>query len=232
MKVTKEHAIKIVELLSHGLVRGLGSQKPGQMCVEAAVCFALDLPHGDNPPCVGFQVRKFKIGLNDKPWSSNAMRALGMRELAVAQLGSNEIDQNEFRDLIWLKLGQQLSPLIFRHMAKIKGNDNEILLAHANKMEKVVTLKEAIKAQKELTKAYAYAYAYAYANAYAYDYGYDYGYGYGYGYDYGYGYGYGYDYGYGYGYGHDAWFTKVAKIGVEVLQQLNSPGCEWLDLCK
>lgn len=24
---------------------------PGHVCVEAAVCLALDLPHGDNPPC-------------------------------------------------------------------------------------------------------------------------------------------------------------------------------------
>ena len=46
---TRDHAIRIVELLSHGLVAGLGKPEPGKMCVEAAVCFALGLPHGGQP---------------------------------------------------------------------------------------------------------------------------------------------------------------------------------------
>lgn len=37
IKPTKEHAVKILDLLSHGLVKGLGEPIPGKMCVEAAV---------------------------------------------------------------------------------------------------------------------------------------------------------------------------------------------------
>jgi hypothetical protein len=47
------------------------------MCVEAAVCYALGLPHSDNPPCVGYAVRQYKIRLNDSNWSSNEARAKG-----------------------------------------------------------------------------------------------------------------------------------------------------------
>jgi hypothetical protein len=48
IKPTRATAVKVIELLSHGLVRGLGKQKPGEMCIEAVVCCALGLPHGDN----------------------------------------------------------------------------------------------------------------------------------------------------------------------------------------
>ena len=58
------------------------------MCVEAAVCYAYDLPHSDKPPCVGNAVREFKIRLNDCNWSSSKARARGMRRIAIAQLGS------------------------------------------------------------------------------------------------------------------------------------------------
>src|SRR5690349_15232890 len=97
MNITRAHAKKVLKLVDKGLVRGLGVQKPGQMCVEAAVCFALGLPHGDNPPCVGSAVRGYKIRLNDSNWSSDKARADGMRRVAIAQLGSDAIDQNEFR---------------------------------------------------------------------------------------------------------------------------------------
>jgi hypothetical protein len=49
MDITRQHAERIVGLLEHGLVSGVGVPEPGKMCVEALVCFALGLPHGDDP---------------------------------------------------------------------------------------------------------------------------------------------------------------------------------------
>lgn len=47
--VTREIAAKVRDTIDAGLVQGLGEPIPGQMCVEAAVCYALGLPHGDDP---------------------------------------------------------------------------------------------------------------------------------------------------------------------------------------
>jgi hypothetical protein len=211
MQPTKQHAEKILSLLSHGLVAGLGTPEPGKMCVEAAVCCALGLPHSDEPPCVGNEVRRFKIGFNDQEWSSPMARANGMRELAIAQLGSDQIDQKKFRDLLWFRFGTEIQPWMWRFLATKK--DKDCHLAFATRMEMSQSLEECIN------NACAYNCACACAYAYAYDYDYDYGYG------------YGYDYDYGYGYGKDVWLSKVASVGVSVLKELNSPGCAWLNLC-
>jgi hypothetical protein len=67
------------------------------MCVEAAVCYALGLPHGDDPGCVAQSIRSLKIQLNDATWSSPEVRARGLRRLGLAQLGSNDaFDEKEF----------------------------------------------------------------------------------------------------------------------------------------
>jgi hypothetical protein len=90
-------ARKVLSVVDAGLSRGLGSPEPGNMCVEAAVRFALGLPHGDDPQCVSPALRSLKIALNDSSWSSKYTRAAGMRRLAVAQLGSKDIlDDKEF----------------------------------------------------------------------------------------------------------------------------------------
>src|SRR5690606_18668453 len=96
MKLTKEIAQKVKETVECGLSLGLGRPIPGEMCIEAAVCYAYGLPHSDNPPCVGSAVRKFKIRLNDSDWSSNKARGNGMIKLSIAQLNSNTLDQKEF----------------------------------------------------------------------------------------------------------------------------------------
>ena len=71
-KPTLKIARKVLDTVDAGLCGGLGNRKPGEMCVEAAVCYAYGLPHGDNPPCVSKALRSFKIAINDKSWSSNA----------------------------------------------------------------------------------------------------------------------------------------------------------------
>ena len=97
MEITRDLAAKVLEVVDAGLSKGLGFQAPGQMCVEAAVCYAMGLPHGDEPSCVAPVLRSLKIALNDKPWSSPQARASGLRRLAIAQLGSAGcLDEREF----------------------------------------------------------------------------------------------------------------------------------------
>lgn len=217
---TREQAARILGIVDKGLVSGLGQPIPGDMCIEAAVCFALGLPHGDNPPCVGEEVRKCKITLNDEPWTSNAARAKGMRAVAIAQLGSNTIDQQVFKDLFWFKCGTQLQPLIGEYYAK--GNKTSSYQVYADKMRASKTLKEC--------KALSYVYARAHDHVYKYGYNYGYDHAYNYGYDYAYMCGYDHGYNYGYDHGYNVWFTKVADIILECLKELNSPGCQYLDL--
>ena len=114
IEVTREHAARVLEVVDQGLSSGLGVAKPGEMCVEAAVCFALGLPHSDNPPCVGSAVRAFKIALNDSAWSSKAARAKGLRRLAIAQLGSDTIDQTEFATKVAIGMVNKILPIALR----------------------------------------------------------------------------------------------------------------------
>ena len=97
MTITREIAQKVCDVVAFGLVKGVGKPVPDQMCVEAAVCYALGLPHGDDPGCVSPALRRLKIRLNDSNWSSDAARGKGLRRLAVAQLGSKgELNYQEF----------------------------------------------------------------------------------------------------------------------------------------
>jgi hypothetical protein len=95
-ELTETLARDVLRVVDAGLVSGLGNPVPGKMCVEAAVCYAMGLPHSDQPTCVAPAVRTLKIGLNDAHWSSATTRAAGLRRLAVAQLGSENIDEVEF----------------------------------------------------------------------------------------------------------------------------------------
>ena len=97
LQITETIARKVLDIVDAGLVKGVGRPQPGAMCVEAAVCYAMGLPHGDDPSCVSRALRNLKIKLNDSSWSSNHARAKGLRRLAVAQLGSrNHLDDVEF----------------------------------------------------------------------------------------------------------------------------------------
>ena len=85
---------KFDAVLERGLCKGVGV-RDGQMCIEAAICYALDLPHGDKPNCVAESVRRFKIKLNDAHWSSPQARARGLRDLGIAQIGSKEVIEDK-----------------------------------------------------------------------------------------------------------------------------------------
>lgn len=209
MKPTLAHAHAFLKLIQdHGLVAGFGKPIPGQMCIEAAWCYVLQLPHSDDPKCVGKEIRELKIELNDKDWSTPQARAKGLARFGLAQIGSDTLDQKAFKDLFWFRCGTQLQPLIWRFLALKENAEKRNALALA--LENGKSLEEC----RTLCRNYAYAYDYGYA----------------YGYAYAYAYGYGYGYGYNYGYTKDQWLTKVAELAVQCLVELKSPGCEWLDL--
>ncbi len=120
MDITREIAAKVVEVVDAGLVNGVGQPIPGQMCVEAAVCYALGLEHGDAPGCVSPALRRLKIGLNDRNWSSDQARAKGLRRLAVAQLGSaGVLDDREFMRRVAEMTIRKAVPVGLRAAAKM-----------------------------------------------------------------------------------------------------------------
>src|SRR5690606_9943883 len=108
---------RVLSVVDQGLRSGLGKPIPGQMCVQAAVCFALGLPHGDDPNCVDPPLRLFVITHNDSPWSSPAARAEGMRKLAVAQLGSlGKLDSTKFVQNLAEQTIRRLLPPVLRQI--------------------------------------------------------------------------------------------------------------------
>jgi len=145
IRVEKSHYEKFVDLLGHGLVSGIGIQEPGKMCIEAAWCCALGLPHGDDPGCVGAAVRAYKICLNDARWSSNAARAKGMLRLGIAQIGSDTLDQNEFRHRLVETLIRRIVPIALRAAASRNP-------AHADALNDA-----ALRCEQEGTRAAAIA---------------------------------------------------------------------------
>ena len=107
---------KFDSILSRGLSKGLGKLN-GQVCIEAAICQTLGLPHGDDPGCVSAAVRAFKITLNDAQWSSPQARAAGLRNLGLAQLGSKGVvDDSAFATLLSEKIIRVLIPKLFREL--------------------------------------------------------------------------------------------------------------------
>ena len=160
MKITKKLVTTLLATVDQGLVKGVGDADstgkgvPGQMCVEAAVCYALGMEHGDQPNCVDSALRQYKITLNDSNWSSNTARASGMRRLAVLQLGtSTDFNTQYFVEQLAFKT---ITVLLAKYLASIGYTD----LAEA--CAKATTLQEARDA------AYAADYADYAANAAAY----------------------------------------------------------------
>jgi hypothetical protein len=144
---------KIDAILARGLSHGLGTQG-AQVCVEAAICEAMGLPHGDDPGCVAADVREFKIRLNDSPWSSPIARAVGMRDLAIAQLGTgNSLSVGQFAGLVAEKTIRVLIPTLFRD---VLSHDVQCMAA-ADLCEKEGSKEAAAEAAEAAEAANAYA---------------------------------------------------------------------------
>ena len=157
--ITEPMVRKLIDTVDAGLSQGLGEPVPGQMCVEAAISYALGEPHSDGPSCVDPIVRQAKIRLNDAAWSSPMARARGMRRVAIAQLGSKDtIDSLKFVTLLTEYVIREIVPLALRWAAKrwaAKGNQK-----HAVALEE-----RAVQCERDGNKAAADAAADAAAYA-------------------------------------------------------------------
>lgn len=141
--ITREVARRILTIIDHGLTSGLGIQEPGKMCIEAAVCFGLNLPHGDDPACVAEPLRIFKIGLNDSDWSTQSARARGLRRLGLAQLGSRgAIDEKAFVERLIRLVTTKYLPQALRSAASVHNDpvQQAAMRAAATTCENVGTL--------------------------------------------------------------------------------------------
>lgn len=210
MQITKELIESIHCALDKGLTKGVGEPIEGQMCVEALICHKLGLPHSDNPPCVGNEVRLAKISLNDCDWLSNQARAEGMRKLAIAQLGSNEIDQKIFKIELKLESTKRILPFLIQlHYDSLKNKDEE-LLEYKKKFENLDKLDDELHKRFYHYHYYHYHYHYYYYNDYHY-------------------YNYYYHYNCYYHIKDDQFLLLIADCILQVLIRLDSPGVKYLD---
>ena len=155
MKLTSEQLKQYDQILSRGLCSGQGD-RDGQMCIEAAICTVLGLPHGDDPGCVSDAVRAYKICLNDSQWSSAAARAAGLRDLGLAQLGSRGVCHDARFSIRLTELTiRELLPSILRSLPTATPQT----LAAAERCEVEGTQSAASAANAAAYAAYAAAYA-------------------------------------------------------------------------
>ncbi len=122
IKINEEVAKKVKNVVCKGLCSGLGKPKPGHMCVEAAVAYALGLEFNDEPECVNDEVRNIKIALNDQGWSSNKARSRGLLKVAIAQLGSNSL-RNDFYCDFEESVRENYFPYVMNELGEFKGSE-------------------------------------------------------------------------------------------------------------
>lgn len=212
--ITRELAQRCVDVVDHGLTSGLGVRAPGKFCVEAAISYALGLPHGDNPGCVSRALRRLKIGLNDRAWSSPQARAKGLRRLALAQLGSaGVLDDEEFMRRVVEMTIRKAVPIGLRAAAQVNSTHAASLEAAAVRCEQEGT-REAVKNGNCVARPAADAAYAASAAGYAAD---------------------------AAGYAASAAYAADARTCdrvlaaysedvVQILIQMEAPGCQFLDL--
>ena len=152
MNITKTFVKKVNTLLdTYGICAGLGKPIPGEMCIEALICYAKGAEHSDTPTCVHHVIRTLVISLNDANWSSNQARAQGLKRLAIAQLGTvDNFDSELFSKRVALHAVSVLTPIALRVAAKIHPEEkhkNE-LEKHADILSKIVSLDNAADAAR------------------------------------------------------------------------------------
>jgi len=195
---------KIDSLLDKGVTCCFSlDPKPGNMCLEQVVSYALGEKINDSPSCVGEEVINFVINLNDRNWSSASARAEGMRDLSIAQLGSNSLDQEEFLEKLSFAVLTKMLPSMFRELGEDKW-EKEI-----KSLEESKSLQEARKASFDAinatitandTAAASFAYNCAVDAAYAAEATKT----------------------------GDKYLKMVSHLAVEVLKDMKSPGCKFL----
>lgn len=101
MKLDKSIVSKLLGILGNGLCHGAGNMNQ-TFCVQQAVSQATgERKREDHPLCVGSDIIELGICLNDNShWESPESRAKGLVRFAVAELGSNELNQGEFMSVL------------------------------------------------------------------------------------------------------------------------------------
>ncbi len=201
-------------ILKRGLCTGLGTPT-GQMCIEAAITQAMDLPFNDEPKCVEENIRTFKIALNDQKWSTEKARAKGLRNIGIAQIGSKGVvDGKVFLQLLSTKLIKTLIPDLFKKVFK----PGSAAFNAGLKCSEEPTAGAAYNAAFNAAATADYAAAGAAYNAAAYNAAYnaaraaDYAARAARAAD----------------YVNDYYLIMVANLALECLKELKSPGCEWI----
>jgi hypothetical protein len=88
MEITEQIARKVLRTVDAGVTTCLGVRVPGHMGVQAAVCYAMDEPHGDEPSCVAEPVRGCVLDLSAYFAGTSMPRSKALRRIAIAQLGT------------------------------------------------------------------------------------------------------------------------------------------------
>src|SRR5690606_48136 len=88
--------------------------RPGELCIEAAVCLALGEPHGDRPSCVHSVDRAYAIAINDANWPSDAARAKALLPLGLAQLGTAGKDRRAWVEYVVVQTVKRVLPPVLR----------------------------------------------------------------------------------------------------------------------
>lgn len=133
--------------VDQGLVRFgciKGRYRPGNLCVQECVSLTLG-NNGYKPPCVGDDVNNFLVYLNDINFRSVEKRTKTLRKLAIAQLGSDIIDQDEFMNYMMINTVKKILPRV------IIGTD-DISTDLKNKCHNVETIKDANYIYSQLCK--------------------------------------------------------------------------------
>lgn len=150
-EVSEALARRVLQLVDFGLSDGIGEGKPGEMCVEVAVSYAMGMNKLTDHPsnCVLRSASDTKIKLNDMyGWPDEMERAKGLRRIAVAQLGSNNIKPKEFKGRLILHLIQQVL-LPYKAKEYIEKDDK------SGSMDNLLASFESASSYKEMAKAYS-----------------------------------------------------------------------------
>lgn len=98
--VTKDLVRKLLSLIDSGLEGTAGEQEQATFCVQQAISLATGDPGADDQPkhCVMPWLINLGICLNDADsWENDHSRAEGLREFAVAELGSSGLREKSFK---------------------------------------------------------------------------------------------------------------------------------------
>jgi hypothetical protein len=163
LRVNKKIAQKVVKLMQYGIPIGTGTPEKGKMCIEHIISYVYGIPNNFHPKCVGKKVNQSKIDLNDCNWSSNKVRAEGMAKIGIAQLGSVNIDQDEYEKELQIELNKIILPFLMEN----QKDKDEFILKQIERFKLATTDEEREKIRVENFNNYNYNYR-NYSNNYNY----------------------------------------------------------------